>query len=160
MRQLPPELPPRYRAWPDPERALLGRGGAGEVWRAQDKVLGVLVALKVWRAEGAKIKARLEREAALAARVTHPNVVGLHDLGTTPDGRPFLAFALASDGSFLERVRALPPWDELKDLFQNQAILFTHLSARYRADEAKAIVDARLPPSLRERSTLLVAGRP
>ncbi len=77
----------------------------------------MLVALKVWRAEGAKIKARLEREAALAARVTHPNVVGLHDLGTTPDGRPFLAFALASDGSFLEKVRALPPWNELKDLF-------------------------------------------
>ena len=117
MTQLPPELPPRYRPWPDPERALLGRGGAGEVWRAQDKVLGVLVALKVWRAEGAKIKARLEREAALAAGVTHPNVVGIHDQGTTPDGRPFLAFALASDGSLLERVRALPPWDELKDLF-------------------------------------------
>jgi serine/threonine protein kinase/tetratricopeptide (TPR) repeat protein len=115
--QLPPELPPRYRAWPDPERALLGRGGAGEVWRAQDKALGVLVALKVWRAEGSKIKARLEREAALAARVTHPNVVGLHDVGTTPDGRPFLAFALASDGSLLEKVRSLPPWDELKDLF-------------------------------------------
>jgi ribonuclease Z len=49
---------------------------------------------------------------------------------------------------------------ERADLFQNQAILFTHLSARYRADEAKAIVDARLPPSLRERTTLLLAGRP
>src|SRR6185503_19418162 len=62
-------------------------------------------------------KARLEREAALAARVTHPNVVGLHDVGSTPDGRPFLAFALASDGSLLEKVRTLPAWPELKELF-------------------------------------------
>jgi ribonuclease Z len=45
------------------------------------------------------------------------------------------------------------------DLFQNQAILFTHLSARYRASEAKAIVEARLPPTLKDRVKLLVAGR-
>ncbi len=48
---------------------------------------------------------------------------------------------------------------ERADLFQNQAILFTHLSARYRAEEAKAIVEQRLPPSLKERVTLLLAGR-
>jgi ribonuclease Z len=40
-------------------------------------------------------------------------------------------------------------------LFQNQAILFTHLSARYTGDEAQAILDRRLPPGLRERVTLL-----
>jgi ribonuclease Z len=48
---------------------------------------------------------------------------------------------------------------ERADLFQNQAILFTHLSARYRAEEARAIVEQRLPPSLKERVTLLLAGR-
>ena len=48
---------------------------------------------------------------------------------------------------------------ERADLFQNHAILFTHLSARYRAEEAQAIVAQRLPASLRERVTLLVAGR-
>ncbi len=39
--------------------------------------------------------------------------------------------------------------------FDNEAILMTHLSARYRADEAERILDARLPPALRERVTLL-----
>lgn len=41
------------------------------------------------------------------------------------------------------------------DLFENDALLFTHLSARYSAAEAEAILDRRLPRSLRERVTLL-----
>ena len=41
------------------------------------------------------------------------------------------------------------------DQLQNEAILFTHLSARYSADEAERALDERLPPSLRERVTLL-----
>jgi ribonuclease Z len=48
---------------------------------------------------------------------------------------------------------------ERAELFQNQAILFTHLSARYRVDEAQALVAQRLPASLKDRVTLLVAGR-
>lgn len=112
----PPRLPERYRLWPDPTRALLGRGGAGEVWRAQDQVLGVLVALKVLRAEGARVRSRLGREAALAARVMHPNVVALHDMGTTLDGSPYVGFALASDGSLLDLANHPPAWPELLDL--------------------------------------------
>lgn len=41
------------------------------------------------------------------------------------------------------------------DQLQNEAILFTHLSARYSADEAERALDERLPPGLRERVTLL-----
>ena len=44
---------------------------------------------------------------------------------------------------------------ERADMFENKAILFTHLSARYRQDEAQAAINAKLPPSLRERVTLL-----
>ncbi len=44
---------------------------------------------------------------------------------------------------------------ERADLFNNKAILFTHLSARYRQEEALAALDAKLPASLRERVTLL-----
>jgi len=41
---LPPSiLPARYLPWPSADRALLGRGGASEVWRCQDRELGVLV---------------------------------------------------------------------------------------------------------------------
>jgi ribonuclease Z len=44
---------------------------------------------------------------------------------------------------------------ERADLFQNEAILFTHLSARYRFAEAAQILERRLPDSLKERVTLL-----
>lgn len=44
---------------------------------------------------------------------------------------------------------------ERADLFENEAILMTHLSARYSGDEAQAILDRRLPAHLRERVTLL-----
>ncbi len=44
---------------------------------------------------------------------------------------------------------------ERADLFENEQILFTHLSARYRNQDALEILDRRLPPSLRERVTLL-----
>lgn len=44
---------------------------------------------------------------------------------------------------------------ERADLFNNKAILFTHLSARYRQEEALAALDAKLPASLRDRVTLL-----
>ena len=45
---------------------------------------------------------------------------------------------------------------ERADLFENEAILFTHLSARYSGEEALAVLDRRLPASLRERVTLLL----
>lgn len=41
------------------------------------------------------------------------------------------------------------------ELFQNERILMTHLSARYPAEEAERILDRRLPPALREKVTLL-----
>ena len=41
------------------------------------------------------------------------------------------------------------------EVFENEAILFTHLSARYRYDEASRILDKRLPKTLKERVTLL-----
>jgi len=44
---------------------------------------------------------------------------------------------------------------ERADLFENKAILFTHLSARYRQEEALAALDEKLPAGLRERVTLL-----
>lgn len=109
-----PDLPAHYRLWPDPARALLGKGGASEVFRAKDERFGVLVALKVLRADGGRVLARLEREAALTAQVNHPNVVALHDFGATMRGDTFVAFALASDGSLLDCAATPPPWAELR----------------------------------------------
>src|SRR5436190_1897021 len=113
----PPQLPARYLMWPRPERALVGRGTFGEVWRAKDQQQGVLVALKILRARDARVQTRMEREAALAAKVAHPNVIALYDMGRTPEGLPYLAFPFASDGSLRRLLGAPPPWSELLELF-------------------------------------------
>jgi ribonuclease Z len=47
---------------------------------------------------------------------------------------------------------------ERAELFQNEAILFTHFSARYTAEEIVAILDRRLPADLRRRVTPLLPG--
>ncbi|RME23533.1 MAG: hypothetical protein D6798_13320, partial [Deltaproteobacteria bacterium] len=95
---------------------MLGRGGASEVWRVRDTTLGLLVAIKVLRAEGARLAGRLEREAILSASVVHPNVIAVHDMGRTPDGKPYLAFSLASEGSLLDHAGRPPRWPVLKEL--------------------------------------------
>ena len=47
---------------------------------------------------------------------------------------------------------------ERADLFENEAILLTHFSARYSSTEIVALLDAKLPPALRERVTPLLPG--
>lgn len=72
----------RYRI----ERPL-GRGGMGAVYLAHDSVLGELIALKVvsaaWGADPAQSADRFRREASAARKVSHPNVIRIHDLGET-----------------------------------------------------------------------------
>ena len=71
---------------------LLGRGGMGEVREATDLRLGRAVAIKLLRsdlAEQEKLRGRFEREARAAARINHPNVVAIYDIGEQ-DGVPFI----------------------------------------------------------------------
>src|SRR5215468_4190403 len=75
----------------------LGAGAMGEVWEAEDTTLGRRVALKFVRPESnadPQYQARLVREARALARLRHPNVVAIHDLGHTQDGELFVALEL------------------------------------------------------------------
>lgn len=68
-------------------------GGMGVVLEAFDTRLERTVAIKLVRRElvqNVDLRQRFEREARAAAAVSHPNVVQVHDLGTTPDGIPFV----------------------------------------------------------------------
>src|SRR6266704_202295 len=70
--------------------AILGEGGMGTVYKAQDRELGRLVALKVIRPELAsrpEILERFKREILLASQVTHKNVLRIHDFGEAGDVR-------------------------------------------------------------------------
>ena len=81
----------RYRLGP-----LLGRGGMGVVYQATDLSLGREVALKVLRPEFAEGAAdvRFRREAQILARLEHPGIVAVHDVGTLRDGRRFYVMKL------------------------------------------------------------------
>jgi serine/threonine-protein kinase len=72
-------------------QALLGRGGMGVVFRARHLRLGRVVALKMALAGAiadSPERKRFQREAEAVARLRHPNVVQIHDIGDA-DGRPF-----------------------------------------------------------------------
>src|SRR5580700_718616 len=70
----------------------VGAGGMGEVYRARDTRLGRDVAIKVLPealAHEADRLRRFEQEARTVAALNHPNILGIHDIGTH-DGAPFL----------------------------------------------------------------------
>src|ERR1700690_343574 len=74
----------------------LGAGGMGAVYAAYDSELDRRVALKFLRHRAAEAdadqwRARLMREAKAMARLSHPNVVTIYDVGLSNDGRIFLA---------------------------------------------------------------------
>ncbi len=81
----------------------IGRGGFGVVWEARDRELGRAVAFKAVRASerAAFREERLLREAEAAARLSHPNIVTLYDVGRSEHG-PYLVLELLR-GQTLER---------------------------------------------------------
>ncbi|TMQ13420.1 MAG: serine/threonine protein kinase [Deltaproteobacteria bacterium] len=85
---------------------LLGHGSMGEVWAAHDQELDREVALKLLRLRsgqlGGEATARLRREAQAMARLNHPNVVTVYELGTDHEDRVFCAMELV-DGVTLRR---------------------------------------------------------
>ncbi len=81
----------------------IGRGGFGVVYRATDTELGRDVALKLLHADGKSAGAPvLLREAQAMARLQHPHIVTVYDVGTLADGQLFVAMELV-DGASLRR---------------------------------------------------------
>ena len=102
-----PDLPPPAPATAPEElgpfqvRSLLGRGGMGVVYRAEDRKLHREVALKVLRADletDPERRRRFEREARAAAAVSHPNIATVYEVGES-QGRIFIAMELVGGPS-------------------------------------------------------------
>jgi len=89
-------------------RGRLGAGGAGLVYDGFDPLLGRAVALKVLRARKAG-RDRLLREARALARLSHPHVVGVHEVGQTDDGEVFVALERVAGETLQAHLRRRRP---------------------------------------------------
>jgi serine/threonine-protein kinase len=87
-------------------REVCGKGAMGTVYRAWQRNMDRLVAVKILRREllkEAEVVRRFLREARAAARLQHPNIVTVHLVGETDDGSPFLVMEYI-DGVSLENI--------------------------------------------------------
>ena len=90
--------------------SMIGSGGMGAVYRARDPRLRRDVAIKIIQPEHCDSdvrRRRFETEARSAARLAHPNVVAIYDVGEQ-DGTPYIVTELVEGGTLGERLRRRP----------------------------------------------------
>ncbi|MEW5740562.1 MAG: tetratricopeptide repeat protein [Myxococcota bacterium] len=110
----------------------LGVGGMGEVFAAYDPHLDRKVALKLLRGGALSAeegRARLLREAQAMARLQHPNVVTVHDVGVLDD-RVFIAMEFIEGETLTDWLREDRPWLTIIDVFRQAG---DGLAAAHRA---------------------------
>lgn len=93
---------------------MLGRGGAGVVYKAEQKGVSRVVALKVLDAATTTDIKRFQRECQTLSKLEHPGIVRMFAWGTTHDGAPYLAMEYVKGQSLFEllRERGKLPVDE------------------------------------------------
>ena len=104
-------IPPGTRLGPFEVVDLIGTGGMGAVYRAHDPRLRRDVAIKVLASGGLGDPTRLrrfEQEALAVARLAHPNIIAVHDIGDF-DGSPFIVTELLEGSTLREKMgRPMP----------------------------------------------------
>jgi serine/threonine protein kinase len=89
----------------------LGEGGMGVVWLAEHMRLGRPLAVKLLRpdlAGSARTLRRFHQEAVAASRIGNPHIVEVIDIGTAPDGGPFIVMELLEGKTLFEVLREAP----------------------------------------------------
>lgn len=83
----------------------IARGGMGVVYQAREPHSDRVVALKcvlAYQGDSDHVVARFRREAETAARLEHPNIVPIYQVGETADGFPYFTMKYAAAGSLLQ----------------------------------------------------------
>lgn len=125
------------------ERAL-GQGGMGAVYLARDEQLGERVALKIMHGLALldpSAGERLRREASAARRISHPQVVKIHDLGED-QGHLFLSMEYVEGQSLAELIRrhGTLPTERVRDVVRQ-------ICAGLSAAHAKGVIHRDLKPA-------------
>jgi serine/threonine protein kinase len=126
-------------------RDELARGGMGVVYRARDRVLNRVVGLKTLispEPDDAVVQ-RFFAEAHITAQLQHPNIPPVHDLGTLPDGRPFLAMKLIKGDTLDVLLKARP--DPAHDRGRFVAV-FEHIAQGVAFAHAHNVIHRDLKP--------------
>ncbi len=108
--QLVGEAEPRVISQKYRLESLLGEGGMGSVWRAFNLQLEVPVAIKLLRSglDTQELGERLRVEARAAAKLVHPSIVRVFDIGEAESGEPFIVMELLSGESLSDVVERGP----------------------------------------------------
>lgn len=122
---------------------VLGRGGVGVVFKARQTALPRIVALKMlgdWARAGEKELTRFRTEAELIARLQHPNIVQIYDIGDVA-GRPYFVLEYVAGGSLAQHLDGTPQSARL-------AAQFVEVLARaVHAAHADGVVHRDLKPA-------------
>jgi eukaryotic-like serine/threonine-protein kinase len=112
-------------------RQLLGRGGMGDVVLAKDKTIGRSVAIKQLRREASEEDvARFLREARIQARLEHPAILPVYQIGQDSNGQPYFTMKRLTGTTFADQLNwpTPPPRQRMLRFFSEacKAIEFAH----------------------------------
>ncbi len=127
--------------------APLGQGGMARVYRARQENLDREVAVKIlppWFAADPNFKDRFEREARLVARLTHPNIVTIHDFGEYA-GHTYIVMQLVEGGTLKQRLDQLRVQSKTMDIYEAQPV-FSRLADALSYAHDNAIVHRDVKP--------------
>jgi serine/threonine protein kinase/Flp pilus assembly protein TadD len=139
-------------------RRIVGRGGYGEVWEAQQASLGRLVAVKRIRQdqldkaraqnpfEAELIEREFRQEAVTTGVLDHPNIVPVYDLGRDAEGSPLLAMKLVKGKSWSELLKEdlrIP----LPDLLGKHLPILRQVAQAVAFAHAKGVIHRDLKPA-------------